>query len=306
MKLLKDDELVPLVTGANPIIRDIPQPEGAGAEWWYSKDSPVQPSSIDVHIGSIFLPGAKKEEEGAQSKPKTEHSLKRGETAVVTTLEKLEFPGHIAAFGLPPSSVSFRGILITNPGHVDPGYVGRMRFTIINMGKEEYPFRRGDVILTLLLVELSRSSSKNWLARRGGKVEEPPTQHNIDQLSADFLDVEKRATEIAKKAVGEAELDIKKRQVVFPIVAALIALIASLVTGYIGWLKPAWQELDKVKTEVEVLKANLNIAKIDARLTKAEEVLGIKQTPQSVGSSQGGPPQGVLREAPGTTFRDKK
>jgi hypothetical protein len=50
VRLLKDDELVSHVSGATPLITGVQQPAN-----WYSNNSPAQPSSLDLHIGDIFL-----------------------------------------------------------------------------------------------------------------------------------------------------------------------------------------------------------------------------------------------------------
>jgi hypothetical protein len=51
MKLLKDDELKDLYTGSKPVITGINVPNN-----WTELKSPVQPSSIDLHIGTISVP----------------------------------------------------------------------------------------------------------------------------------------------------------------------------------------------------------------------------------------------------------
>src|SRR5205823_6027267 len=126
MKLLKDDQLVSLITGSKPILID----HGYTKDW-YERSSPVQPCSLDLMIGNIFLPGAQRSEDGGEWRPEAAYFLKPGQTAIVTTREHLSLPPNIAAFGFPPSHVSATGLLMTNPGHVDPGYSGQMRFTII-------------------------------------------------------------------------------------------------------------------------------------------------------------------------------
>ena len=133
MSLLRDEEIIAALTAQPPAV---PYVEGVVLPVDpYSKDSPVQASSIDLRIGNIYLPGEKETDLGGAQNPKQDYSLKTGETAVITTLETLHLPGDIAAFGFPPSRVSFKGLLMTNPGHVDPGYEGVMRFTVINMPK---------------------------------------------------------------------------------------------------------------------------------------------------------------------------
>jgi deoxycytidine triphosphate deaminase len=198
MSLLRDEEIVAAVTAkstAAKYIEGLVLPADP-----YSKDSPVQASSVDLHIGSIYLPGTKKNGEGSAENPKAEHSLLTGETAVVTTQETLHLPPNIAGFGFPPSRVSFRGLLMTNPGHVDPGYDGVMRFTVINMAREAYHLSSGDRIVTLLLFEMKQAAHSGWRQRNpaGSAPPSPINQANINRLSHDFVDVERRAKKIAR------------------------------------------------------------------------------------------------------------
>ena len=162
MALLKDDELIPLLTGTKLIVAGLPQPPtlptppgGTAPDSWYGPKSAVQPSSVDLHIGAILLPGVGEDEPGGVTQPKEDHTLRFGHTAVITSQEQLNLPNHIAALGFPPARLSFRGLLMTNPGHVDPGYVGLMRFTVMNVGREDITLRRGDPIVTLLFFRLN-------------------------------------------------------------------------------------------------------------------------------------------------------
>jgi deoxycytidine triphosphate deaminase len=116
MKLLNDEMLCDYVNRPDPLlVKGLKTPVG------FDKDSPVQPSSIDLHIGSIYVPGTKHGEDGSEDKALTSHTLGPGQTALVTTLETLNLPNNVAAIGFPPSRISAQGILMTNPGHVDPG-----------------------------------------------------------------------------------------------------------------------------------------------------------------------------------------
>ena len=301
MRLLKDDELFHLVDPSNPdrIIRDFPPRAD-----WYTQDSPVQPSSIDLNIGNIFLPGKNVDEPGGQVRPLAGHTLKRGGTAVVETREEIRLPGNIAGIGFPPSRVSLRGILMTNPGHIDPGYAGRMYFTVINMGKQDYVLRRDEVIVTVLLVQLSGDVRMNWLSRRQvGQAAVPPIQEVLHRLSADFMDIDTRAADISTKtsaeAVKNAELSIKYRQVAVPIIVAIITALGSL---WLTWAKPTWKEpIEEIKRDMAVLRASLDLRDMKSRLDKVERLLkGTKEAPRSGGASQGARPQDILRKGSGT------
>ena len=199
MSLLRDDEIIAAITAQPPAVRYIdgvllPQDP-------YSKESPVQASSIDLRIGNIYLPGEKESDPGGAEDPKHDYCLKTGETAVITTLETLHFPSDIAAFGFPPSRVSFKGLLMTNPGHVDPGYDGVMRFTVINMAKESYPLERGGKIVTLLMFRMSAGAHRDWASRNAPLPTEPrlPSHVDISRLSRDFVNVDERAKKVANE-----------------------------------------------------------------------------------------------------------
>jgi dCTP deaminase len=142
--ILTDGELQKLVERQNyPLLTDYDPPAD-----WKDKGSLVQPCSLDLHIGDIFQPGVKADKAGSAGNPKTELVLKTGQTAIISTKESIHLPGDYAAFGFPPSHVSSRALLMTNPGHIDPGYSGKLQFTVINMGRESYVLRRKDLIVT--------------------------------------------------------------------------------------------------------------------------------------------------------------
>src|SRR5439155_1078559 len=115
----------------------------------------IQPSSLDLTVGAIFRPEVTLGKKGSLSQPLDSWELRPGRTAIVQTKEELHLPDNICAVGFPPAHVSGRGILMTNPGHVDPGYVGRLSFTVINMGRDKFLLSPGLAIVTLLLFQLT-------------------------------------------------------------------------------------------------------------------------------------------------------
>src|SRR5260370_40399115 len=240
MSLLRDFDLIANITApapAVPFIEGVELPANP-----YSKDSPVQSSSIDLHIGKIYLPGVKEGDLGGAQNPKSDHVLKTGETAAVTTRETLHLPGNIAALGYPPSRVSFKGLLMTNPGHVDPGYEGVMRFTVINMAKDPYPLERGKEIVTLLLFSMDQAAHADWRQRNpeGSRL---PTQAQINRLAEDFVNVESRAKKIAKKKGVQWTL------IVTILASILVALLQALGGGHLFY----GADIEKLKNRQELL-----------------------------------------------------
>jgi dCTP deaminase len=257
MKLLRDEDLYALVVNAPLKSLIDPLPKVAD---WYDKDSPIQPSSIDLHVGQIFISG--KNDLIGDPIPHEEYVLKTGQTAIISTRERLRLPSDIAGIGFPPSRVSIRGLLMTNPGHVDPGYEGALHLTVINMGKEPFILKTGEVIVTVLLVKLTGPPKADWQLRNGPAGRDHAPKAELEKLSQDFVNVEERAKSIAKDAVDRAELAIKQAQVRYTLFGSLmtaaLAFLGVALSGYFG-LKP---DVDRIKESVATLDK-----RIDERLT---------------------------------------
>jgi dCTP deaminase len=269
MRLLNDEALCNYVNNSQ-LVKGLKIPVN------FDKDSPVQPSSIDLHIGSIYIPGTKLGEPGAEDKPLTAHTLGPGETAVVTTFEVLSLPDNIAAVGFPPSRVSNQGVLLTNPGHVDPGYEGAMHFAVINMGRQEFCLKQGGMIVTLLFFEMSPGAKYGFATRVGAS--SAISQERINKLSGEFLDVTERAEGIAKKHISEAGLLLERFKTRERVIVAVMTILVALA-GYVGSVLTGATELKSRVQKLEDAQAATNSAlNLDRRLTMLEARIASQAT----------------------------
>ena len=231
---LADHQLKALLGGPNALVTGFPD------NWdrlsisdpkWDGRDSPVQPCSVDFHIGEIYIPGSKPQASGGEPAGVLDMELLSGHSVVVKSLEKLKVPNNIGAIALPPSSVSSKGIFIANFGHVDPGYEGYMRFTIINMGRAPYRLKKGDLVITVLFFETAPVAA-SWAKRFSGS--RAFTQDEVDVLAKDFADLNTRIRLIAQEELGQSGWRYVVRTVVWPVIigSAVGALLA--IVGFWG------------------------------------------------------------------------
>lgn len=304
MGLLKDSEIVPLVERATPIIKNVDKPSD-----WYTSKSPVQPSSIDLHIGKIFLPIPKKfsidsliskigflinrKAEAKEVEFIERHALKHGETVVVETKEEFDLTGDIGGFGFPPSRVSRKGILMTNPGHIDPGFRGKITFTVINMAKESYILASGDEIFTVLLFSLNGKPESDWKSRKekegSSSSQMYPNQKELSMLSPDFMDINQRAENIAKREIHRASFGLAWMKVWGTLIVGIIPAIAAYYFSIQAQNKDLRKELEPRLVSLEK-KADIQSFSDDIGFLKTEvaainKKLGEITTPSSVANS---------------------
>jgi len=182
----------------------------------------IQGCSVDLHIGNIYRPGVESGKKGSASDPCIlAVTLEEGETALIQTVESFKLDMTHAAFVFPASGVSIQGLLMTNPGHVDPGYTGPLHVTVINMGRGPYSLQPGGRFLRAFIHKLNTPASSP------PPNSSPVSQELLDKLAPDFLSVNARTIEAAKKEIDKAVLQTQLRQFFIPVIATIIAAILS-------------------------------------------------------------------------------
>jgi deoxycytidine triphosphate deaminase len=191
-------------------------------------DSAIVGCAVDLHVGEIFRPGKAQGDAGSAGNPhQMPITLEEGETAVVRTQEKFKLTRNQAAIVFPVTSVSIQGLLMTNPGHVDPGYHGNVHLTVINMGRAGFSLRKGDRLLRALVYQLHDEVDSTPSPR-----DNLVSQELLDKLTPDFLSVGDRTTKAAKKELDQAVKQNQLLQYGLPAVAVLLGVIVSSTLTY--------------------------------------------------------------------------
>jgi dUTPase len=219
-------------------------------------------AAVELSVGDIFMPGAAGSAPGSPSNPIHDVCLCQGETAVIRTLEELNLDQDHAAVAFPAAFVSLQGLLMTNPGYVDPGYVGPLHVTVINMGRQPYSIKRGERFMRCLFFELDSTAKSKYPQRPS-----PITEALLRRLSADFMSLEDRATDLARKEIKDAELRVKVAQIWVPVLIA----IATVATGMFA----SYRTIDTRVTKLESTVPNAR--QIELRLGQIEAVLPLEE-----------------------------
>jgi deoxycytidine triphosphate deaminase len=127
----------------------------------------IEPASYDLVIGTIF--------HGGQiinaGHPRAKESVVIGPGEVVTMLsfEELNLPSDICATAYAMNAQSSEGLLVLNPGHVDPGYQGPLTIVALNLRKVPLALQLGERIFTVVFAKLPQAADppyrKNTSAR---------------------------------------------------------------------------------------------------------------------------------------------
>lgn len=252
----------------------------------FAKDAAIQPSSLDLHVGAIFVPPEDKPDP-ARPLPalprRLGYDVLPGRSVLVETAERLRLGPSIAAFGFPPASLATQGILMTNPGHVDPGYEGTMTFTLINMGREPHQVNAGEPIVSLLLFDLERDAVADYAKRRGGRVAPPDHAKTLAKLSPDFGSFHSRMGAAAQEVVKDLAHRLDTAKLWVPAVSGAVAgLLTAVVIWFTGLisdiedvvvedeLAPLRADVRELRRELDILRASGDAVQLDDRLDELQ------------------------------------
>ncbi|WP_454643636.1 dCTP deaminase [Bradyrhizobium liaoningense] len=261
MGLLVDREIKALVAPGQPTIpgQKPPPPLVTATSAEIGKwDSKIQPASLDLTIGRILLPTAS-EDDKVREEPSI--SLGQGETVVVETHEYLNMPRTAAAIGFPPATVSRNGLLMTNPGHIDPGFHGRLQFTVINLGRQPIELASGSPICTLLIFSIPTPDHSYDQLDNTEKPSPPSQIALLGRLSKDFLNFGDRIKETANTEVKKAQITIP---IITGIVAVLLTVFGNMAASYISGVSD-------LKAKVAALEKALDMKDFKARIENLEK-----------------------------------
>lgn len=226
-------------------------------------NGPFQPSSFDLSIDKVLIPGVKGAKSGSASNAKTSHTLMPGSTAVVVTMEIFDLPARLGGIVFSMNKVSREGILLTNPGHVDPGYKGTLKFTIINMGQDEYELARGNKIASLMLLEVKNPTGTGWSDRHKSDLNQDSaiqeinrTNELLEKLSVDFLDIKSRATKIARK-------EVLKNSFLFSVVLVAVTILLTLLGSWFAIYINDHSQVSGLSNDVTQLQREVSRLQLD-------------------------------------------
>jgi len=209
----------------------------------------IEACSYDLRIGTVFKDG---QAIGSSAGAAQSFVLRPGEMLSMFTLEDLCLPDDICATVFPINSQSSKGLLVLNPGHIDPGYKGPVSVRVLNISKQDMIIKHEEPIFTIVFDQLLAATNQ------------PYVNHNFSRakLEKEFAEKDINLSPVSlKKLVGEPNvLEVEKivrnhwmswSVLILTLLAAIFALIAAFPV-----FKDARTNVEDSKPKSEAGQAN--------------------------------------------------
>lgn len=151
--------------------------------------------------------------------------IQPGDFALLTTEEHLHIPLDLVAFITLRFHVALRGLINISGFHVDPGFNGRIVFSVYNAGPNPVALRRGDPIFMVVFTNLD------------GRAEDRTdvTFKDIEHLKAEWIAAAKGPTVNLVKLNRRVD---RLQSYVNTIIAIGIAVVAGIIVAFVLGVRP--------------------------------------------------------------------
>ncbi len=229
-------------------------------------DSSYRNASYDLRIATIVPPASATEERERFALPP------QGIVEVISA-ERVALPTNVMGYAMVKTTLCNSGILAINIGIVDPGYSGLISSTMINLGKEPFELRKGDVFLRLVFHEYEAVPDAKLIDVPDAKYIADAQTKARTLFAETFLDLPGTIRKVSGPVVEE--IFAKWRTGLFvwvPTIAFTLALLSFLVNWGSTWsARNALLTKDSIRTEITTELRNQERRQLEDRLIALEQ-----------------------------------
>lgn len=177
--------------------------------------------------------------------------IRPGQFAFLMTRESVRVPDDALALISIRAGYKFKGLINVSGFHVDPGWHGKLLFSVYNAGPAEVIVERGEPMFLIVYADLDRISAKTYGGASQGQVDiKASLLANMTEQVFSPLMLQRHLAELERRT---NEIDSKVNQAASTVstaLKALIAVITLLLAAYaiLATLAPGWFGVTLAKT----------------------------------------------------------
>lgn len=177
-------------------------------------------ANYDLRLGENVYVTTERVPKKLSTTGKDEISIEPGEFGILMTHEYLFVPPDLLGFISVRLTHKQKGLVNISGFHVDPGFYGKLMFSVFNAGPKDVPLRYKDQVFMIMFNELTEDDELKCPKSKWGGMENIP----VETLSG-----------LAGSSVSVRSLDkrISRIELWIPII---VGLFSTLLAAVVGWL----------------------------------------------------------------------
>lgn len=219
MTVLSDSQIEALITSDSLVVGGANKPK-------------IRSCSVDLTVGTLFWDSHIIPYVSGES-PK-QVKVPPGGMIAMFTAQSLKLPANICGTAFAINAQSSEGLLVLNPGHVDPGFEGPLTVKALNIRQVPLVVQQGDPIFTVIFSKLDEVAANPY----GKNVDVGERERKFNQMT-----VEKSADSLSRIIEVNRDGPFPGRDEVRGLIwkhwstigALALSILAVVFSGYAAW-----------------------------------------------------------------------
>jgi dCTP deaminase len=148
----------------------------------------VKVGAYELSMGSEYFVTADADGKRQTTKqclsPGEQFVIPPGQFALLITEESVNLPANVISFISIKASVKFRGLINISGFHVDPGFSGRLKFSVQNAGSQHAVIAQGQALFLIWFSNLDRTTAYPYNGEHNNQME--ITAKDVEQISGEI------------------------------------------------------------------------------------------------------------------------
>lgn len=163
--------------------------------------------------------------------------IRPGQFAFLMTSEVVRVPNDAIALISIRAGYKFKGLINVSGFHVDPGWEGKLLFSVYNAGPTVVTLKRGEPMFLIVYAGLDQDSTRTYNGKSRGQADiDASLLENMTEQVFSPLMLQRQLAEIEKTATATASTVSVASKTLIAVVSLLLAFFAILATFASGWL----------------------------------------------------------------------
>lgn len=163
-----------------------------------------------------------------------------GQFGLLITDEIVEIPNDAIGFISIRAGVKFQGLINVSGFHVDPGFRGRLKFSVYNAGSKTVILDQGQRVFLIWFADLDRETAKGYGGQRSGQNE--ITSKDMMRIHGDVASpaelkkqLEELRSDVDRRIISIEKSEAILRWIVSALFLLLLAALLKPVLELLGW-----------------------------------------------------------------------
>ncbi len=169
-------------------------------------------------------------------KDKSPTQIPAGQFAFLLTLETVKVPSNAIALISIRSGYKFGGLMNVSGFHVDPGWEGKLLFSVYNAGPQPISLERGDEMFLIVYADLDRWSDflYDGKAKNRDKIEAKLISGMIGQVFSPIY-LQRQVKDLTDE-IGKQSRELYAWKKAGIVITAVVSSVAALLIPAVSWL----------------------------------------------------------------------